>query len=322
MVYIRSRRPHHPALTFRSGEVRADEFEKGQDKDYWNLNPLGDDVYTISWSKPEYEEDSSDIYLRTYKYLSATPDGAVNVINRVFNNHYHPCCDKWKIESTRKGYVSIKSHYGYYLCADEDFQVTANRKHCELWEQWAILWDPVVLTTPPREVYIRSCRQALFRDDDGFPAFSGAVASHYGPATDNQKWKLICIDDDKIALRLASKYYEVNYNYLASSEDGDVRFSNFIHTHHNQLLSSCIWTIKKVEESSKVAVSLISAYGHYLWCDTASHFLSYGSVSAVPKSSNDESTDRLFLTDPSDINGDVSLERDDIVMKNYKSKYA
>ena len=55
-VHIRSRRPHHPALSchedsdkFRAcGEVYADKFENRTGYEYWTLTHLGDDMYTIS----------------------------------------------------------------------------------------------------------------------------------------------------------------------------------------------------------------------------------------------------------------------------------
>jgi len=43
-VYIRSRRPHHPALRFNnSGRVCADQFENGTQ--CWTLVHLGNDMY-------------------------------------------------------------------------------------------------------------------------------------------------------------------------------------------------------------------------------------------------------------------------------------
>ena len=169
-------------------------------------------------------------------YLKANPDGEVFCEW----NRSHPN-DEWKIERTTKGYVSIKSCYNKYLCADEEFYVTADRECCGLWEQWAIVDEPHLLTTPVREVYIRSCRQQSFRYDDALPALSYSLdATNYGQAVDNEKWQLVCVDDNKVALCT-----DIDENGDASChcryDDGTIRIGDFF-AFRNQL-----WTLENVE---------------------------------------------------------------------------
>ena len=178
-VYIRSRRPHHPALqSCKEGRVRADQFDIATKDQCWTLKHLGNKTYLIK---------NLD-YFGDLLYLMATREGEVNMARKK-----NAC--KWTIESTRKGYFSIKSYYGKYLCCDEGFRVTANREHCELWEQWAIIDEPHLLTTPTRKVFIRSCRQQLCRNNNGLPAldFSSVKATRYGPATYSNEWRVLCI---------------------------------------------------------------------------------------------------------------------------------
>mmetsp|Transcript_16146 Transcript_16146/g.21124 ORF Transcript_16146/g.21124 Transcript_16146/m.21124 type:complete len:191 (+) Transcript_16146:247-819(+) len=181
-VYIRSRRPHHPALRCDGWAVYANLFGNAKGFRCWTLKHLRNDMYHIM-----YQNES---------YLQATPDGKVSLQNKSKN-----CNDEWSIESTRKGYVSIKSCFDKYLCADKNFRVTANRDHCELWEQWMILDEPHLLTTPVREVYIRSCRKRSLLYDDALPALShkSFKASNYGQAACNEQWYMMCIDDNKVA---------------------------------------------------------------------------------------------------------------------------
>ena len=47
-VYIRSRRPHHPALRCDHSVIFADQFENGTDDEYCTLKHLGNDIYIIS----------------------------------------------------------------------------------------------------------------------------------------------------------------------------------------------------------------------------------------------------------------------------------
>jgi len=94
-VYIRSHRPHHPALqSCKEGRVRADQFDIATKDQCWTLKHLGNDMYNIR-----------------YKgwYLQASPDGKVSCGSRTGNNN-----EQWKIEYIRKGYVSIKSRYNRY----------------------------------------------------------------------------------------------------------------------------------------------------------------------------------------------------------------
>ena len=90
-VYIRSRRPHHPALRCRGKIVYADQFESATKYECWTLDHLGNDMHHI------YGEG----YLYGW-YLYASPDGEASFGPRTGNNN-----EQWKIEHTRKGYVSI-----------------------------------------------------------------------------------------------------------------------------------------------------------------------------------------------------------------------
>ena len=65
-----------------------------------------------------------------------------------------------------------------------------------------ILDNPNLLTTPVREVYIRSCLKQSFLHNDALPALSYNYfkANNYGQAFDYEKWHLVCIDDNKVAL--------------------------------------------------------------------------------------------------------------------------
>ena len=190
-VYIRSRRPHHPALCVKkSNRTVALKFQNATERGCWTLHHHGQESYYIT----------IELHPDRRLYLKADRDGDVwceegtgniNEVNYV-----------WIIEYTRKGYVSIKSCFNKYLCADEEFRVTADRECCELWEQWAILDEPHLLTTPLREVYIRNCHQQVFRNNDGLPALSSlsVKANCYGPATNGGKWHIMCIDDNWILL--------------------------------------------------------------------------------------------------------------------------
>ncbi len=48
-VYIRSRRPHHPALRRGGHGIFADQFENATNNECWTLEHLGNDTYTISY---------------------------------------------------------------------------------------------------------------------------------------------------------------------------------------------------------------------------------------------------------------------------------
>ena len=303
-VYIRSRRPHHPAL--RCGnEVFADQFENATEMECFTLKHLGNDTYYIigeGW------------------YLQASPNGEVSCSSdgeMSFGwNRSHPN-DEWKIEYTRKGYVSIKSCYNKYLCADENFCVTANRECCELWEQWAIVDEPHLLTTPVREVYIRSCRQQSFRYDDALPALNNMFkATNHGQAKFNEKWHMMCIDDNKVALFTHVDQCRTR-TYLAVDRAGSL-----IETKHIYPDEKIIWTIENVEGASKSCFALRSFSGSYLRCDNGDHFLNDGSVKADSDDCGNEGTWWVFTTDPSDICGIKALEMDDIVMKNRNKKFS
>jgi len=298
-VYIRSRRPHHPALRCYDRVVLADQFENATNDECWTLENLGNDTYYII-----YRGD----------YLQASPNGEVSCppdgewLRE--SNRSHPN-DKWKIEYTRNGYVSIKSYFNKYLCADENFRVTANRECCELWEQWAIVDKPHLLVTPTREVYIRCCQQQLFHNnDDGLPALDSSsfevAANCYGPATDSEKWHIVCFDDNKIFL-------EANDGFLYTYENGTVAI-----THYEKQP----WTVENVEGTSIPTVALKSIFGGYLCRDNGDHIMCDGSVKADSTDCRDKRSHWVFLTDPSDINGNMALTKDAIIMKDYVDEYA
>jgi len=302
-VYIRSRRPHHPALCVtKNNRVVADQFRNARNDECWTLHHHGQESYHITI------ELHSDRQL----YLKADRDGRVwceegtgniNEVNYV-----------WIIEFTRKGYVSIKSCFNKYLCADEDFHVTADREHCELWEQWAILDEPHLLTTPLRKVYIRNCHQQVFRNNDGLPALSSlsAKANCYGPATDGGKWRIMCIDDNKVVLNSPD-------GYLSSDEDGTVKL---IRKPLFSELDRLLWTVENVEGNSINTIALKSKFGRYLCRDNGGHFMGDGSVKADSTGCRDKRTWWVFLTDSDDVDGNTALEKDAITMRNYNVEYA
>ena len=298
-VYIRSRRPHHPALgcdTYTGrGRVFADQFENATEEECWTLEHRGNDTYSIEhqgW------------------YLKADRDGNVRCEKTY-------CWDPWKIESTRKGYVSIKSCFGKYLCCDEDFRVTADREHCELWEQWAIVDMPHLLVTPTREVYIRSCQQQLFcNKDDGLPAlsFSSVKANRYGPATDDERWRVMCIDVDKVLLTS-------NIGYLTCDRDGKVETIQTNPYPYTEI-EGLSWNIEIVESTFRNAVALKSEFGGYLCCSNDDHFMCDGSLKADSTGCCDRRTWWVFLTNAQDTHGNMALEKEAITMKNYNIEYA
>ena len=116
-VYIRSRRPHHPVLRCDGGFMNfgyllsrccilADQFDSATKDECWILKHLGNGMYNIifrGW------------------YLQASSDGSTFCGPKLKDRDPYHNNDKWKIDYTRKGYVSIKSCYNKYLCADEVF---------------------------------------------------------------------------------------------------------------------------------------------------------------------------------------------------------
>jgi len=293
-VYIRSRRRHHPALSWCDSVVFADQFENATEDECWTLKHLGNDMYSIQhqgW------------------YLHASSHGEVW------------CCGpgedfKWTIEYTRKGYVSIKSCHGKYLCCDEGFYVTADREHCELWEQWALVDMPHLLVTPTREVYIRSCQQRLFCKYEGLPALSVTPSiikvNCSGPATDRDVWHVICIDNNKILL----KSYR---GYLRSDRDGSVKLIENTTITENQGLC---WTVENVEGDFKNTIALKSEFGRYLCRDNGDHFMGDGSMKADSTCCRGKSTWWIFLTNSDDVNGNTALKKDAITMKDHNIEFA
>ncbi len=283
----------HIALRFDgyNNRVWADQFENATKHECWTLEHLGNDIYHI---------------IHKGWYLKANPDGNVSMWWNRGHNY------QWKIEYTRKGYVSIKSCFNKYLCADENFRVTADRENCELWEQWAILDKPHHLTTPIREVYIRSCRQEPFRYDDALPLLNhkSFKATNYDQATYNEMLYMMCIDDSKVALftRTDHKYKYDRRAYLVVNSDGTLREQLNSYTYRKEN----IWTIENVEGASKSSFALKSPSGHYLRCDNGDHFMCDGSVKADSEDCGDERTWWVFSTDPSDVCGVEAMRMDEL----------
>ena len=113
---IRNRRVHHPSMRLRKdGEVVADGYMDTYQ--CWDVIHL--DAY--SYAIRHYSRG---------KYLGATQDGKVTC-----NAEEVLDLERWKIESTDKGYVSFKSCFGKYLGCDKDYCMAADREECGLWEQ-------------------------------------------------------------------------------------------------------------------------------------------------------------------------------------------
>jgi len=68
-VYIRSRRPHHPALRCCGDTVYADLFVNAKNFRRWTLKHLGHDLYHIT--------------IENECYLQATPDGKVSLRKKI-----------------------------------------------------------------------------------------------------------------------------------------------------------------------------------------------------------------------------------------------
>ena len=247
--------------------------------------------------------------------MKANRDGTVCCEKKPWSDPNHSY--EWKIEYTRKGYVSIKSYFNKYLCADEGFRVTANRECCELWEQWAIVDEPHLLISPIKEVYIRSCRQQSFRYDDALPALNYLFkATNHGEATSDEKWYMMCIDDNKIALFTNVDECRAR-TYLFVDADGTLLENRRFYPDEGD-----IWTIENVEGAPLSYFALKSAYGRYLHCDLGNHFMCNGSVKADSEDSGVERTWWVFTTDPGDVCGVRGMEMDEIMMTNRNRKFA
>jgi len=88
-VYIRSRRPHHPALRIcKEGRVYADQFDIGTKDECWTLDHLGNDMYHIS--SRGFFLDASKVSCGSRGWYLHTTDGEPSLM-------YKYNC-KWKIE--------------------------------------------------------------------------------------------------------------------------------------------------------------------------------------------------------------------------------
>ena len=176
-----------------------------------------------------------------------------------------------------------------------------------------ILNEPHLLTTPVREVYIRSCRKQSFIYDDALPALSckSFKVTNYVQATCNEKWRVVCIDDNKVAL-----FTHVRQDGRRGLSVNKDRILKIIP------LNGHIWTIENVEGGSKSSFALKSPYGRYLRCDNGDHVMYDGSVRADSEDCGNERTWWVFTTDPSDVCGVNAMGMDDIMMTNRNRKFA
>lgn len=301
---IRSRRLHHPAMRRpKGGQVVADGFGMIICA-YWDVIYLGGDSYAIRTCKHVGKDKGHG------KYLGATHDGKVTCdAEEVLD------MERWTIESTDKCYVSFKSCFGKYLCCDKDFRVTTDREECGLWEQWSILDNGFYLTTPSRMVYIRSCRNELFRKTDGLPALHYGLIEKlrinlYGNASNASRWSVFCIEEDKIAL--LNNFSQI----LSTNENGDIMCDR---DGDYSLDRTQIWTVEQVEGASNGTIALKSVFGCYLTCD--SRFSCFGPVKANSEHCIDDCTHWVFHTDPDRLTKAGAIVKDEILRKNYNDEY-
>ena len=110
---IRNRRVHHPSMRLRKdGQVVADGFLDTHV--FWDVIHLDGDSYAIRNYSLEYLGPGK--IKENGKYVGATHDGKVTC-----NAEEVLDLERWKIESTDKGYVSFKSCFGKYLGCDKDY---------------------------------------------------------------------------------------------------------------------------------------------------------------------------------------------------------
>uniref|UniRef100_A0A7S0KBY8 Ricin B lectin domain-containing protein n=1 Tax=Leptocylindrus aporus TaxID=1398097 RepID=A0A7S0KBY8_9STRA len=304
---IRNRRVHHPSMRLRKdGQVVADEFLHKHD--LWDVIHLDGDSYAIRNYSLEYLGPGK--IKENGKYVGATHDGKVTC-----NAEEVLDLERWKIESTDKGYVSFKSCFGKYLGCDKDYCMVTEREEYGLWEQWAIVDNTSILATPRRKVFILCCRNNFFREDDTLPALScnkkEVFANHCAKSFDLYTWSVFCIEEDKIALQ--SHFGK----FLTSRENGDIGCDGVgdFSTDKTQ-----IWTVEQVEGASDGTVALKSVFGRYLMYDM--RFSCFGIVHANGVHCNDDCTHWVFHNDPHCQAKAYAIVKDVILRKNYNMKYA
>jgi hypothetical protein len=144
VIYIRSRRfflgrDGHPALKCNpDGKIQANCWGPGKTWEEWILIPISNN------------DDSCPTTCRvafeswTGQFLSAKLDGTVFAAD-VLDEGCH-----WELQSTTGNFVSLKSHFGKYLCCDDLIKpgksVRADRRAANEWEEWIIVNDPNELT--------------------------------------------------------------------------------------------------------------------------------------------------------------------------------
>ena len=157
-------------------------------------------------------------------------------------------------------------------------------------------------------MYIRCCQQQLFRNNDGLPALGSlsVKANCYGTATDGEKWRVMCVNDNNILLKSRGGFL--------NSDENDTK----------AIISSerQPWTIENVDGASIPTVAIKSKFGRYLGCENDDHFMCDGSVEAKSDECYDKRTWWVFLTDPSDINGNMALDKDAITMRDNVDEFA
>jgi len=129
-------------------------------------------------------------------------------------------------------------------------------------------------------------------------------ANRYGPATDDEKRLIICIDDNKVRLKLRG-------GFLKSDKNG---VKTIISSERQP------WTVENIEGASIHTVALKTKFGCYLCCEY-NHFMCDGSVKADSTGCSGKGTSWMFVTDPSDINGNMALDKNTIAMKDHVGEY-
>jgi hypothetical protein len=111
VVYIRSRRGGHPALKCHpDGKIQANCYGPANKWEKWILHSI---------SGNNNNDDSCPTTCRvafeswTGQFLSAKLDGTVFAADVL-----DECCH-WELQSTTGNFVSLKSHFGRFLCCDD-----------------------------------------------------------------------------------------------------------------------------------------------------------------------------------------------------------
>lgn len=131
VVYIRSRRDGHPALSCHPNEIKASTYGEAYEWETWTLYENVD------------KENPHMVALQAYtgKFLSAQPCGSVAADRDEVLDW-----EKWTIVPSTDGFAALRSHHGKYLVCDDFFNpgasVRADRDEIHEWEEWAIVDCP------------------------------------------------------------------------------------------------------------------------------------------------------------------------------------